>query len=208
VGTPCAGADTHTGDGTYYDFADGSGNCGFPATPNDLMVAAMNDTDYAGSAACGACVRIEGPMGSVDVRIVDRCPECPQGDIDLSPDAFSQIADLSAGRVSISWQYIECPVQGSVVYHFKDGSNQWWTAVQMRNHRHAIASLAYQDGNGSFVDVTRLDYNYFVADSGMGPGPYTFRVTDVLGNVIEDSGIPSLDNADAPGASQFPACSP
>jgi expansin (peptidoglycan-binding protein) len=168
----------------------------------------MNDTDYAGSAACGACVRIEGPSGSVDVRIVDRCPECPQGDIDLSPEAFAHIADLSAGRVAISWQYIECPVQGSLIYHFKDGSNPWWTAVQMRNHRHAIASLAYLDAGGGFVDVARLDYNYFVADSGMGPGPYTFRVTDVLGNVVEDSGIPHMENEDVPGAGQFAACAP
>src|SRR5688500_431718 len=92
VGTPCAGAEPHEGEATYYDFADGSGNCGFPATPEDLMVAAMNHTDYAGSAACGACVRAVGPNGSVDVRIVDRCPECPAGDIDLSPEAFERIA--------------------------------------------------------------------------------------------------------------------
>jgi len=85
VGTPCDGAESHTGEATYYTFADGSGNCGSPATPNDLMVGAMNHTDYAGSAACGACARIVGPQGTVDVRIVDRCPECPQGDIDLSP---------------------------------------------------------------------------------------------------------------------------
>jgi expansin (peptidoglycan-binding protein) len=206
VGTPCAGAETHAGEGTYYDFADGSGNCGFPATPGDLMVAAMNHTDYAGSAACGACVRIQGPMGDVDVRIVDRCPECPQGDIDLSPEAFARVAELSAGRVAITWQYIECPVQGPVVYHFKDGSNEYWTAVQMRNHRHAIASFAYRDDGGSFVDVARLDYNYFVADSGMGPGPYTFRITDTLGNVVEDNGIAHMENDDVPGAGQFAAC--
>ena len=38
----------HQGEATYYDFADGSGNCSFPATPDDLDVGAMNDTDYAG----------------------------------------------------------------------------------------------------------------------------------------------------------------
>ena len=44
----------HTGEATYYD-ATGAGNCGFPATPDDLMVGAMNQTDYAASAVCGAC---------------------------------------------------------------------------------------------------------------------------------------------------------
>jgi expansin (peptidoglycan-binding protein) len=204
--TTAAAPETRSGEATYYDFADGSGNCGFPATPNDLLVAAMNHTDYAGSAACGACVRVAGPGGSVDVRIVDRCPECPAGDIDLSPEAFEQIAELSAGRVPITWQYIECAIQSPVVFHFKDGSNEWWTAVQLRNHRHAIASFAYRDDGGAWVDVARLDYNYFVEDAGMGPGPYAFRVVDVMGNELVEEDVAAAENAEVPGTSQFPAC--
>jgi expansin (peptidoglycan-binding protein) len=205
VGEPCDPDDTRTGEATYYDFADGSGNCSFPATPDDLMVGAMNHTDYANSAVCGSCVRIEGPEGTVDVRIVDQCPECPAGDIDLSPEAFALIAPLEAGRVPISWQTISCPVEGPVVYHFKDGSNPYWTAVQIRNHRHAIVSFAVEQ-DGSWVDVPRVDYNFFVKDDGMGEGPLSFRITDVLGNTLEDSGIPLLDDADAAGAGQFPEC--
>lgn len=205
VGLPCDASDMREGEATYYDFADGSGNCSFPATPEDLMVGAMNHVDYAGSAVCGACVRIDGPDGSVDVRIVDQCPECPQGDIDLSPEAFALVAPLEAGRVPIAWQYISCPVSGPVVYHFKDGSNPYWTAVQIRNHRHAIATLEVEQ-DGAWVDVPRLDYNYFVRDTGTGEGPLSLRITDVLGNVLEDSGIPLLADADAPGTGQFPAC--
>ncbi|MBI5532342.1 MAG: hypothetical protein HY898_06490 [Deltaproteobacteria bacterium] len=207
--TPCDGTPkTYTGDATYYDFADGSGNCGFPATPNDLMVGAMNQTDYAGSAACGACAQIQGPDGTITIRVVDRCPECKPGDIDLSPSAFAKIADPALGRVTITWNYVECPVTGNIIYHFKDGSNPWWTAVQIRNHRYAIQSVEYLSG-GSYKAIERLEYNYFVEPSGMGDGPYTLRVTDVHGHVLEDSGIPGkLDNADAPGASQFPACAP
>jgi expansin (peptidoglycan-binding protein) len=202
---PCDGAEVHEGEATYYDFADGSGNCGFDATPDDLMVGAMNNSDYAESATCGSCVRIDGPDGSVDIRIVDRCPECPQGDIDLSPEAFARIAAIEAGRVPISWEYISCPVQGPVVYHFKDGSNAWWTAVQIRNHRNGIARFEVEQ-DGQFVEVGRVDYNYFVKDDGMGEGPFSFRITDVLGNVIEDQGIPLLDDADAESTDQFPAC--
>jgi expansin (peptidoglycan-binding protein) len=205
IGQPCDPADTRSGEATYYDFADGSGNCSFPATPDDLMVGAMNHTDYAASAVCGSCVRIDGPDGSVDVRIVDQCPECPAGDIDLSPEAFALIAPLEAGRVPISWQYISCPVDGPVVYHFKEGSNPYWTAVQIRNHRNAIATFEVQQGDG-WVEVPRLDYNYFVQDTGMGEGPLSFRITDVLGNMLEDAGVPLLDDADAAGAGQLPAC--
>jgi expansin (peptidoglycan-binding protein) len=196
---------THTGDGTYYD-ADGSGNCSFPATPDDLMVAAMNDTDYAASAACGACIEITGPEGTITVRIVDRCPECPQGDVDMSPQAFEQIAPLEDGRVDISWRYVACGLSGPIVYHFKEGSNPYWTAVQIRNHRYPIAKLEFLAPDGSAVDVPRLDYNYFVKDDGMGEGPYQFRVTDVLGQALEDSDIPFVEAGDSPGAAQFPAC--
>jgi expansin len=205
VGSACASAEAHSGDGTYYD-ADGSGNCSFDPT-GDLMVAAMNHADYAASAACGACVHIEGPSGEVTVRIVDRCPECPQGDIDLSPQAFEKIADLSLGRVDITWAYVPCDTSGPIVYHFKEGSNQWWTAVQIRNSRYAIDKLEF-DAGGGFVDVARVDYNYFVADSGMGPGPYTFRVTDVEGHTLTDTGVPFIEAGDAPGATQFPGCAP
>ncbi len=207
IGAPCEGAELHSGEATYYTFADGSGNCSFPATPNDLMVGAMNAVDYAGSAVCGTCVRIDGPNGSVDVRIVDQCPECAQGDIDLSPEAFELIAPIESGRVEIEWTYISCPVSGPVVYHFKDGSNPWWTAVQLRNHRHAVVKFEYFDGT-DFVDVPRVDYNFFVREQGMGEGPLTFRVTDVVGNQLVDEGIPLLDNADASGSAQFPVCTP
>lgn len=198
---------THTGEGTYYD-ADGSGNCSFEPTPGDLMVAAMNDADYRASAACGACVRLTGPQGTVTVRIVDRCPECAPGDVDLSVQAFTQIAAREAGRVPIRWQYVACNVEGPVVYHFKDGSNEYWTAVQIRNHRTPIARLEYRAADGSFLEPAREDYNYFIEQNGMGAGPYAFRVTDVLGQVVEDSSIPFIEDGDAPGASQFPACSP
>jgi expansin (peptidoglycan-binding protein) len=196
----------HTGDGTYYTFADGGGNCGFPPTPNDLLVGAMNHTDYAASAVCGSCVALTGPKGMIKIRIVDQCPECKPGDIDLSPMAFDLMADHAAGRVKINWHYIACQSMGPIVYHFKDGSNAYWTAVQIRNHRYAIKSFAYQTKDGSFKEAVRQDYNYFLDDKGMGPGPYTIRVTDVYDHVIEDTGIALKDNADSPGMHQFPEC--
>lgn len=46
-----------------------------------------------------------GPKGSVRVKIVDTCPPCVKGDVDLSPAAFGKIADFAAGRVKISWSW-------------------------------------------------------------------------------------------------------
>jgi expansin (peptidoglycan-binding protein) len=204
AGGVCDGA-MHMGEGTYYA-ADGSGNCSFDAAPDDPLVAAMNDADYADAAACGACVEVTGPDATIVVRIVDRCPECPAGDIDFSEAAFAMIAEPELGRVPIAWHYTSCPVSGPLVYRFKEGSSQYWTAVQVRNHRNAIATFEVGDGMGGWKAVTRLDYNYFVDDGGMGPGPYDFRVTDVEGNVVEDHAVPLIEAGEAPGAGQFPNC--
>jgi expansin len=200
---PCSTEPTHMGDGTYYD-ADGTGNCGFDAAP-DRMVAAMNHADYAASAACGECVTINGPSGAVTVRIVDQCPGCASGDIDLSPEAFKHIADLSAGRVSISWQIVTCGVPGNIQYRFKEGSNAYWSAVQIRNSNNAILSVEAMK-NGAWETLTRTDYNYFLDESGLGAGPYDFRVTDVYGNVLEDPAIPFGEAQTFDGAGQFPPC--
>ncbi len=204
----CDDPESHEGEATYYDFADGTGNCSFDASPNDMMIGAMNHADYADSAACGACVELTGPTGTITIRIVDRCPECPAGDIDLSPESFAEIAELSAGRVPITWHYTDCSLSGPIVYHFKEGSNEWWSAVQIRNHRRAIASLEYRDSDGNYVAVAREDYNYFVEPAGMGPGPHSFRVTDVTEAQLEDEGIPFVEAGDSPGAGQFPECVP
>jgi expansin (peptidoglycan-binding protein) len=138
------------------------------------------------------------------VRIVDLCPECKAGHLDLSQEAFAQIADLPQGRVSITWQVVSPELAGPIAYHFKDGSNQWWTAVQIRNHRNPIARLEYWTG-GQWIGVPRTSYNYFVqTNPGMGTGPYTFRVTDSYGATLIDGGIPHVENGTVNGAGQFP----
>ena len=193
-----------TGEATYYD-ADGSGNCSFPAG-GDLMVAAMNGADYTGAAWCGSCVAVSGPNGEVVVRIVDSCPGCARGDLDLSEEAFAKISPLAAGRVDITWRPAPCEVTGPITYHFKDGSNAFWTGIQIRNHRYAISSLEVRDAAGTYAKIGRLDYNYFVETKGLGPGPYALRVTDTRANVVEDAAIALGDNVSRDGAAQFPMC--
>jgi len=198
----------HTGEATFYTFASGAGACMFDSTPNDLLVGAMNLRDYAGSAICGACARVTGPKGTVFIRVVDLCPECPRGNIDLSPLAFSFIGDTALGHVPIAWNIVPCEGHDAIIYHFKDGSSQWWTAVQIRDSRYPVFSLEYLTSAGKFKSVNRVDYNYFVEASGMGPGPYIFRVTDAFGHVLVDSAIALTVNGDVAGHAQFPPCGP
>lgn len=197
-----------SGRATYYD-ATGDGNCMFGPSPNDLMVAAISHVNYSDpvpAAWCGAYVEATGELGSVVVRIVDKCPDagCLRGHLDMSPQAFAKIAPLEKGIVPITWRVVSPPIQGPIAYHFKEGSNQWWTAVQVRNHRNPLAKLEYRNAQGQWMAVPRVDYNFFVAERGMGPGPYSFRVTDIYGNVLSDSAIAHVEGGTVPGAAQFP----
>jgi len=179
------------GTATYYG-ADGSGACSFDPSPGDLAVTALNQPDWSGSSLCGACADVLGPNGSVRVRIVDLCPECPSGHLDLSESAFAQIAEPSLGRVSITWQLVPCDVTGPVRYRYKDGSNQWWTAVQVHNHRLPVTSMEFSTDGTAFSTMARTDYNYFLAENGFGDGAVTVRITAIDGQTLLDR-LPSVE---------------
>jgi expansin (peptidoglycan-binding protein) len=190
------------GRATYYD-ATGEGACSFDATPDDLDVAAMDMPEWHGSAPCGECVAVSGPKGNVTVRIVDLCPGCETGHLDLSMEAFAKIADISAGNVPISWQVVPCDVQGNLQYRYKEGSSQYWTAIQVRNQRRAVASLEVQLG-GAWQPVSRSSYNYFVDAAGVGTtGGLMVRVTSSDGQQLVDSLPPVQSALVATGVAQF-----
>ena len=68
----------HHGIATYY-YATGDGACLFGPSPDDLMVAAMNAPEFDHAAVCGEYVSVTGAKGTIQVRIVDLCPECEAG---------------------------------------------------------------------------------------------------------------------------------
>lgn len=193
-----------TGIATFYD-ADGSGNCSFPASPNDLDVAAFNTEEYAGSATCGACVNVKGARGDVTVRIVDRCPGCERGHLDLSREAFAKIDEPIRGRVPIEYQLVPCNVTGNVSYHVKDGASKFWTALQVRNHKLPITTVEYKK-SGAWVAMKRESYNYFVEAKGVGdqPNGLELRITAVDGQTLTDT-VPGtiVENTLLAGSAQF-----
>jgi expansin (peptidoglycan-binding protein) len=190
---------TYTGYGTYYG-ATGAGNCMYDAG-GDLMVAAMNQLDYENSQACGDFISITGPKGTVTVKIVDRCPECKAGDVDLSRQAFAKIAAVSAGKVKISWRLLSPSLATPVAYRYKEGSSRYWCAIQVRNHRNPIRSL-WVDIGGAWRKLPRQDYNYFVSADGVGCGG-TIRIADIYGNVLTDKNIKLSVGTVQPGTRQF-----
>ncbi len=211
---PDDGSVTHDGTITYYD--DGLlGHCSYPLSERPVYHGAINTTDYDGSSPCGAYVRVTGSLGSVDVLIDNECPvgsnpKCVKGHIDLSPEAFAKVAKPIDGYVDVTWNYIEAPITGPVVFQFKNGVNQWHLEVVVRNHRYAITKLEIKDDSDNWVNMDRQEYNYFKLASGMGRGPFTFRVTDIHGQQIVNNDVPmDLKNqlakvTSVSGSEQFP----
>lgn len=200
-GRPLEGGAVREGVITYYE-ATGAGACSFDPS-DDLDVAALNAEEWAGSANCGVCVDVRGPDGSVRVRIVDLCPECLAGHLDLSASAFAKVARPELGRVDVEWELTSCDVAGPMRYKYKDGSNEWWTAVQIRNHRVPIAAVAFSVDGETFVDLERTDYNYFLTESGFGAAPVVLRITGSNGEVVEEE-LPAVqDSLEIAGTKQF-----
>ena len=197
----------HTGEGTFYG-GGYDGGCAM-LDPVDLRyyVVAMNLADYNNSQLAGAYIQVTGELGTINMLVTDLLPEGKKGDLDLHVDAFPLIAPAEKGRVPVSWKIIplDTAADAPVCYKYKEGTTQFWCGVQVRNHRYPITRLEYLDENGQFQEIQRRHYNYFESDK-MGAGPFTFRITDIYGQVIIDEGIPlSTDDTEIiQGHVQFP----
>ncbi|MPY31638.1 hypothetical protein FNH09_10195 [Streptomyces adustus] len=178
----------YRGVATSYDAGDGDGACLYgPA--DDLMVAAMNTTDYESAQACGAYVLVRTSGGaSVTVRIVNECPSpCTPGQLDLSTQAFAKLADLSAGRIPITWELVSPRTVGTLSVRYKTGSSRYWCAIQVIGHRNPVARLETRTAGG-WRRLPRADYNYFLAEDGGGCGG-AIRITDIYGEQLTVDGI-------------------
>jgi len=197
---------THSGRGTFYGYG-GGGNCSFPMPASTVLTAAMNAADYNGSQACGAYIEVTNlnTQQTVVVRIDDQCPGCSVGNVDLSQEAFAKISPLGAGNIPITWKYVSGPSSPAKVY-FKEGSSQWWAGIQVREHRNPVAAVAYRaTGSGAaYSSLGREAYNYFIAPSGMGVGPYDLQITDVFGQVLNVGSVPLTITTEISLGTQFP----
>jgi expansin (peptidoglycan-binding protein) len=185
--------------------SDGTGNCNFDASPEDLNIAALSPAEYGQSEKCGGCAELAGPnKQKVIVRIVDSCSGCTVDQMGLTPQVFDAMGAGDLQQTGISWRYTSCPVQGPVRYRFKEDSNPYWVAIQVRNHLLPITKLEWQK-DGTWLEVHREAYNYFVEPSGMGPGPIQVRVTASSDQTLEDT-LPTVVQATVvDGAAQFDA---
>jgi expansin (peptidoglycan-binding protein) len=189
---PPLGGTVHSGKATFYDSKGAGGNCSRPAAPANRLYVALGPSEYAAGASCGGHLDVTGPRGTVRVLVMDQCPECEPGHLDLSAEAFARIADPVQGVVKISYRaVVDPPLPGPLTFRVKEGASQWWFAVLVGDHGNPLRAVEVWQGD-SWRTATRQDYNYWLIASGAGPGPYRIRVTDVYGHRATASGIRML----------------
>lgn len=195
----------HTGEGTFYGGGYVGGCAMLDPVSTDYWIVAMNLEDYADARLAGAYLEVTGELGTINMLVTDLLPEGKKGDLDLYVDAFPLIAPVEKGRVPVSWKIVPLDIADKVPvsYRFKEGSSEYWCGVQLLNHRYPVAKLEYLNSDGEFVEIKRRRYNYFESME-MGPGPFTFKATDIYGQVIVDYDIPLVLDEKIEGKSQFP----
>src|SRR5205814_1755926 len=128
LGPAACAASATSGQATFYSLGAGSaGNCSTTAPADDLYVA-LPPPEYAAAAGCGSYLSVTGPKGTVRVKVVDQCPECQAGHIDLSATAFARIANPVQGIVNVTYSTVVNPPVGNLTVRVKEGSSQYWLA--------------------------------------------------------------------------------
>lgn len=104
---------TYTGDLTYY--TPGLGSCGVTNTASQNIVALAEGMMSAMTPAsgnpnanplCGKSITISYGGKTATATIMDTCPGCANGGLDLTPSLFEVFAPLSEGRLTgMKWWY-------------------------------------------------------------------------------------------------------
>ena len=214
---------TYQGRATFYDAANptgGLGNSGYDIPYGNLDgVTAINNIQWNGSEASGAFLEVSGPKqregaDPIVVQVSDLLYERSDG-LDLSAEAFAQVADPVDGIVNIEYELIspgddfQTPYgytigQGIVVEGIPE-SNPWYGAVRFNNHRYPIESVDLLTEGGSEIPLERRDDNRFTIENGALYGAQDLRVTDIFGQevVLSDIDITNGSDADIITGEQF-----
>jgi len=119
--------------------------------PNDLQ------GQWNGGRICGQCALVRARTDSgwkqTIVRITDKCPDGYCG-IDLGGAPAQALMGVMAGRYSGEWSFVSCVghpelFDGPSRIWIKDGSNPYWSVVQVRDPLQAVEALRYRRVGGS-----------------------------------------------------------
>ncbi|OWZ10094.1 hypothetical protein PHMEG_00017108 [Phytophthora megakarya] len=180
-----------SGDDTYYtgeslSYAHekfSSGNCNFMYDPGvGNYYAALNGDQWDSTLNCGRCAEVssDGTTDPVTVYIVDKCDECEDEGLGLSPMVFMQLTHNA--DTSIKWKFVDCPVNGNIEYCSSSLSTNSWLAVQPSN---SVTGIADMKINNQTATVADSGY-YFVANTTSNMS-VNIELTSIGGETITET---------------------
>jgi hypothetical protein len=152
----------------------------------EYLAGVSNEFARAGG-VCDACILIESATGqSIVARVVTYGVAKEPGDIDVSPSVFEALHRDEYPR-AMTWRFARCPEAGPLRYEFQTKANPYWTSLWVRNPRVPLTKLEVKSKNhASFFELRRAPDGTLTDDGGFGEGAFTFRLTGMDGQVLED----------------------
>ncbi|POM58017.1 Hypothetical protein PHPALM_37396 [Phytophthora palmivora] len=196
-----------TADDTYYTGSSlsythekfSAGNCNFMYDPGvGNYYAALNNDQWDSTLNCGRCAEVSSDTTSVTVYIVDKCDECEDEGLGLSPLVFNQLT-RSDSSSNTSWKFVDCPVRGSIEYCANSLSTNSWLALQPANSVTGVASMKIDNQN-----TTVADTGYYFVLSKVDMSAVNIELTSISGETIKETLSLSAGNCTA-GTSNFQA---
>jgi len=90
---------------TWYDVETGNEvSCGKKYKNKDAIVA-ISDKNMQGRKLCGKRIKLTYKSKTRYATIVDTCPGCPYGALDLSRGLFAEFASLDVGVLAGNWDF-------------------------------------------------------------------------------------------------------
>lgn len=212
----CPGAISGSGVALWWDYPFGACLLDhlYPGEP----VVAMNQPQWDDAEACGRCLRITGPEGTIVARVVDLCSTTDafcqtEGNLDLSHSAFDSIGNPGVGIVDIIWESVPCEFDGPFELDptmvFRSGQEFiYFEFIVVKALYGVSAAEVLLDGEPPVSLTHDASANRFYTPSGtpsLTP-PLTFRFTDVHGHAVVTTVPDLVTDVRVVTDVQFPRC--
>ncbi|MFG2005279.1 expansin EXLX1 family cellulose-binding protein [Spirillospora sp. NPDC048911] len=156
--------------------------CSMGPLPAGGLYVSLSAADYGRASLCGSYLEITGPEGTVRAQVVDRCPTCVPGRLDLSERAFARIGDRSEGVIPVRYRLVRDPRPAPrLAVRVKPDSTRDWLALLVLGHGNPIRRVELRAAGRPWRPLRRGLDNHWVI-SKPGESPYRVRVTDRFGN--------------------------
>ncbi|KAK6825603.1 hypothetical protein PG987_013097 [Apiospora arundinis] len=195
-----------TGTSTFYGGNLQGGTCSFSTytLPAGIYGTAFSGSAWNSGAKCGSCLEVTAKGKTIKVMVVDKCPECEPGHLDLFENAWKALSPGSSDPMTTSWTEVECGITSPLVLHNKSGTSPYWFSMQVINANEAVTKLEVStDGGKTWQATKRQDYNYFENPSGFGAAKLTIRVTGASGKTVTVENVGVESDSQIKAASNF-----